>query len=121
MSMLPSLRSVALCLNPLVLNLQCDVPLGGRAWLTREVGRVGASFSRVEVGWTVSTTLYAFSTSLSFWPADSRPHPVRFSLHFTHCFCSEFDQLQGQEKLVYQMAGQVHWANSIRLHHLESV
>lgn len=29
MSMLPSLRSVALCLNPVVLSLQCDVPLGG--------------------------------------------------------------------------------------------
>lgn len=27
--MLPSLRSVALCLRSLVMNLQCDVPLGG--------------------------------------------------------------------------------------------
>lgn len=39
----------------------------------------------------------------------------------THCFYSELDQLQGQGKLVYQMAGQAHWAGSIRLYHLESV
>lgn len=71
MCMFPSLRSVALCLNSLVLSLQCDVPLGVLAEKGQSLVGWGGRQSRWRpLLWAVecySLCLQSFSLILACW------------------------------------------------------